>query len=231
MVVRETSYDGTQVRIVYSHCPVDLVEEVVRAEITRAESRGYTLEWKLYDHDLPASLGDCLLAARFQPEDAESVMVLPLADDALSAFDNHGHVVRRVHDREGLEHVAEISREIGRADVETETRQLSASLRDFPDEMSVHVAYLDGEPVACGRIYFTPHSEMAELAGGRTKTTHRGRGLFTALVASRLREAVAKNRRYAVVDALPTSEPILRTRGFQQVTITRPFVYDPTGLR
>jgi hypothetical protein len=42
--------------------------------------------------------------------------------------------------------------------------------------MSIHVAYSEGEPVACGRLYLPPRSAFGELAGGRTKSSHRNRG-------------------------------------------------------
>jgi predicted GNAT family acetyltransferase len=172
-------------------------------------------------------LRDRLLAAGFEPDAVESVLVLPLNEAALGAFDTPEYEIRRVHDTDGLDDVAHISSEIGRTNAEAEKHQLALALRDTPDELSVHVAYVDGEPVACGRIHFWKNSDFAELAGGRTTTTHRNRGLFTALVAARLHEALARNRTHVFVDALPTSEPILRKRGFQFVTDTQPFGYDP----
>jgi predicted acetyltransferase len=66
-----------------------------------------------------------------------------------------------------------------------------------------------------------------KLAGGRTVTTHRRRGLFTALVGSRLREAASRGCTHAFVDALPTSEPILTKLGFTSLTSTQPYTYEP----
>lgn len=226
-IVREHSPDGSECRIVYSHCTAEEIEDVIRDEILRAESGDYTLEWKVYGHDAPHNLGDCLLAAGFEPDALESLLVLPVNEEALAAFDAPAYEIKRIHDAEGLNDVADIAREIGRTNVEEEKHRLASVLGDTPDELSVHVAYVDGEPVACGRIHFKETSGFAELAGGRTKTTHRNRGLFIALVAARLREALVRNRTPVFVDALPTSEPILRKRGFQFVTHTQPFVYEP----
>ncbi|WP_437868640.1 GNAT family N-acetyltransferase [Sorangium sp. So ce363] len=135
----------------------------------------------------------------------------------------------RVEDERGLADVAEISRDIGRRDVDAETRRLAGILRDTPDGMTVHVLRFNGEPVACGRTHYAEGSEFAELAGGRTQSAHRGRGYFSALVRHRLAEALARGRTYALVDALPTSEPILRRLGFTVLTSTRPYVYEPAG--
>ena len=227
-VVREHSPGGLECRIVYSHCAAEEIEEVIRDEVLLAESGPYALEWKVYDYDDPPNLGDCLLAAGFEPEPLESLMLLRLNDEVLAAFDASAYQIKRIHDSQDLNHVAEIAREIGRTDFEEEKQRLSSGLRNTPDELSIYVAYVDGEPVGCGRIHFKRNSDFAELAGGRTKTTYRNRGIFTALVAARLKEALARNCAHVLVDALPTSEPTLTKRGFQFVTHTRPFVYRPS---
>jgi predicted GNAT family acetyltransferase len=226
-VVREHSPDGSECLIVYSRCAAEEIDEVIRNEISLAEARRYTLEWKVYGYDTPSNLKDRLLAAGFEPGPVESLMVLRLNEEAIAAFEAPAYEIKRIQDPERLDEVAAVSREIGRTNVEEEKTRLALTLQDTPDQMSVYVAYIDGEAVACGRIYFKENSEFAELCGGRTKTTHRNQGLYTALVAARLREALDRNRKYIFVDALPTSEPILRRRGFQLVTQTQPFVYRP----
>ena len=76
-----------------------------------------------------------------------------------------------------------------------------------------------------------PHSEFAGIYGGNTKPEQRNRGIYTALVAARLREALVRNRRYLIVDALPTSEPILRNEGSSSSpTPNRPVSSDTQGL-
>ena len=226
-VVRSLSPTGAECVIVYSHCAAEDLDEAIRAEIALAEAHRYALEWKVYGHDTPPTLKDRLLAAGFEPGPMESLMVIPVNPETLAAFGAPAYDIRRIHDAEGLEDIAAISREIGRKNVEVEQSRLARTLEETPGEMSVYVAYHEGEPVACARVYFTENSEFAEMCGGRTKTAYRNRGLYTALVAARLREALERHRRYLFVDALPTSEPILRKRGFQLVTQTQPFVYQP----
>jgi hypothetical protein len=226
-VVRECAADGSECRIVYSRLAPGEANGIISQELALARERGYALEWKLYGDDTPADLADRLLAAGFEAGDTEQVMVLPLSEAALAAFGTSGYEVRRVCDETGLADYAEIARETGRADPEEERRQLAAVLRQAPEAMSIHIAYVGGEPVACGRIYFPACGTCAELAGGRTKTTHRRRGLFTAVVASRLAEAGQRGRELVFTDALPSSEPILAKRGFRGVTWTQPFLYDP----
>jgi hypothetical protein len=226
-VVREMSSDGSECTIVHSTCNTGNIAEVIRQEMARARAGKYRLEWKVYGHDQPPDLKERLVAAGFVAEPAEVVMILPVTDEALRAFAAPAYDIRRVHDDKGLDDVAEISREIGRTNVESERTRLARTLQRKPSPMSVYVAYLGGVPVACGRIYFNEGSEFADLSGGRTRTTHRHRGLYTALVAARLEEALERKRKFLLVDALPTSEPVLRKRGFQRLIDTQPFVCEP----
>jgi hypothetical protein len=215
---RHAASDGRHCLITFSDIPDGDVDRLVLEELTRARDHGYVLEWDVYAHDSPKCLPERLLAAGFEGEPKEDVLVLRATEAARARFVAPEHAIRRIDDIAGLEHVAEISREIGRSGVEAETERFASSLRETPDAMSIYVAYLDEEPVACGRIAFLADSRLAMLCGGRTKTTHRRRGLYTALVHTRLGEAIARRCELVMVEALPTSQPILVARGFASVS-------------
>jgi hypothetical protein len=88
-----------------------------------------------------------------------------------------------------------------------------------------NVAYLAFEaavPVSFGRLLTSATSAFGGLYGGGTLTEHRGRGFYRALVAARGRDALRLGAQYLRVDALPTSEPILRRLGFEKLTETWP---------
>jgi N-acetylglutamate synthase-like GNAT family acetyltransferase len=223
-IVREYSPDRSRCQIVYSRCSDREIGEIVRLEVIRAQLRGYVLEWKAYGHDLPASLTKWLVDAGFVAGDVENVLVASTED---RGHDVGEYEIQRILDDPGLDDYVDVSRQLGRVDADQEADQLAMILEDAPEELSVYIAYVDDLPVACGRTHFKAGSVFVELAGGRTKTTHRRRGLFSALVATRLAQARDVGRTHAFVDALPTSEPILRKLGFEYVTTTQPFVYDP----
>lgn len=226
-LVREISYDESTCIVDYARFTPGEYDAIIRDEISRADARKYALEWKVYEYDVPAGFKDRLIAAGFVPEPVERLMVLPLSETAISAFNAPEFDIRRIRDPNRLDDVADISREIGQNNVVEEKQRLALTMRDHPDEMSIYVAYEAGSPVACGRMHFNENSEFAEHCGARTRTTHRKQGLYTAIVAQCLREAIHRKCEYVIVDALPTSEPILRKRGFQFVTHTQPFVYQP----
>lgn len=234
-VAREISPDGSECRITRAKVTQAELAKVIAAEKARADLHNYRLEWKVYGHDGPGNLIECLLAAGFEPEDQESLLVLPQATLSSSVMSESnlppGALITCVRNERGLEEVAEISHQIGRRGIASETGRLAAILRDTPDAMSVFVLRFCGEPVACGRVHYPHQSDFAEFAGSRTKSTHRKRGFFSALVRHRLVEAAARGRTDVLVDALPTSEPMLRQFGFEFLTRTQPFVYLPPALR
>jgi ribosomal protein S18 acetylase RimI-like enzyme len=108
------------------------------------------------------------------------------------------------------------------------SQRVRGMLERDPNSVSLHVAYLDGKPVSYGRLEFSPGSPFASLWGGATLPEARGRGCYTALVASRLQEAQQRGCDYLTVDADPnTSMPILHRLGFQTIAISTPFLWHP----
>ena len=222
-VSRDVSADGKSGEIVFSSCSEGEVDRVIERQIQTARSAGYELEWKVYGHDRPPCLGERLAAAGFEAGDREAFMVFSASDKALGRFGVCHGDIRRVTSREGLEDYQTILEEVRGRGCEKEIEQYGFMLEKHPDNMSVYVASVDGEPAACGRIYFHESSRFAALYGGQTRERFRKRGLFTQMVAVRIREAFSRGIVNICVDALPTSEPILRKRGFKIVTHTQPF--------
>ena len=83
-----------------------------------------------------------------------------------------------------------------------------------------YFAYVDGgtEPVAWSYLVYLPDSPIVLLGGAATVPEHRGRGIYSALVAKRLADARADGRRAAVIQAVrSTSAPICAKLGFREV--------------
>lgn len=83
-----------------------------------------------------------------------------------------------------------------------------------------YFAYVDGgdQPVGWSYLVYLPDSPIALLGGAATLPEHRGRGIYSALVAKRLADARADGRRAAVIQAVrSTSAPIAAKLGFREV--------------
>jgi GNAT superfamily N-acetyltransferase len=98
-------------------------------------------------------------------------------------------------------------------------------MRANPDTLLVYVAYVDGIPVSSARLELPPNNPFAGLWGGSTLPEYRNRGIYTALVATRVQEAQRRGARFVTVDALPTSRPILEKLGFVWVADTVPYLW------
>ena len=224
-VVRYVTLDGGDCTIIYSRFTESKIDDAILREKALADEGRYNLEWKVYGHDGPANLKGRLVAAGFEPETVEKFMVLPVTAEALDRFPMAGHDVRRVDTVEGLVDLVASAASSGQCDPDEEMRRLAPVLEQEPESMSVFVAYVDGVPVAGGRIQYNERRDFAGLYGGRTSALYRNQGHYVALVGARLHEAYDRGIAYLFIDALPTSEPIVAKRGFTAVTDTQPFVW------
>ena len=117
--------------------------------------------------------------------------------------------VKLLHDGAPVEQ-PKTSLRVGRVDPEDATRWASTLLRAFgmPEEgfvpmfaayaaqdgLTPYAAWDGDEMVAAATLFL--HGEAAEFAGASTLPTHRGRGAQSALLASRVEDALAAGCRY-----------------------------------
>jgi GNAT superfamily N-acetyltransferase len=79
--------------------------------------------------------------------------------------------------------------------------------------MSAFVLDRNGEAVACGLN--TLSGDQVGLYGGAVPPRHRRNGYYRALVAARLRHAVAAGARHAFTQPSPMSAPVFESLGFR----------------
>ncbi len=83
-----------------------------------------------------------------------------------------------------------------------------------------YFAFVDRAPQPVGWSYlvYLPDSPIVLLGGAATLPEHRGRGIYSALVAKRLADARADGRSAAVIQAVrSTSAPIAAKLGFREI--------------
>ena len=107
-------------------------------------------------------------------------------------------------------------------DLDSLTERLRWELTNYPDYMSLYGAYVDNALVASSRINYPMNSNFASLWGGGTLEAYRGRGIYTALVAARVQEAIQRGRRFLTIDASPMSRPIVEKLGFVKICMSTP---------
>lgn len=223
-IVRMISLSAEDCMISYSKLSAADADEAIEGELEYFKNLGRRFEWKLYSHDRPPDLKERLAARGFSIGEDEAIMALDLEliPDELSAKPSRH--IERVIDERTLDDYAKVSAEAWPGDPHHDSLMASikTTLREKGERMSAYVAYEDGSPVCAARIDFPPGSPFASLWGGATLEPYRKRGIYTAIVAVRAQEAIARGYRFLTIDASPMSRPIAARQGFQLLAISNP---------
>jgi GNAT superfamily N-acetyltransferase len=202
-----------------------VVEDTVAEIRTLAAERGHgPTIWWIGGAATPDDLEERLRELGFvEPEDRTHVAVaLAIAEEpAFGPVEVH---VRKAETFDDYLAAREVLWEAFATPAEKRDAERPGLEQAFHDEQSLgataaFVALLDDEPVGAGRSAFCERGAL--LFGGGVLRDARGRGAYRALVRARWDEAVRRGTPALVTQAAPTSEPILRRLGFEEVTRLR----------
>ena len=188
-------------------------------------SAGLPLSWKMYGYDQPPDLLARLKTHGFAPDPPDALMAMELSDAPPILTSPHPADVRRT-DASHLGDVVQVMEQVWGGNFAWMYTRLGNHLA-IEGYLSVYTAYVNDQPACAGWIYYPPGSEFASLWGGSTILSRRGNGLYTALLAVRVNEAMQRGVKYLVVDAGEMSRPIVERYGF--VKLTDIFACDYTG--
>ncbi len=212
--------------VLFSSFDSTLADEVITDQVEHYRRLGAAFEWKAYGHDPPADLTNRLAEHGLDIGPREAVMVLDLAMPpawvAASSFP-----VGTVTTSAQLELFRAAAEGIFGKDYALTAGELARGLAAGSTDHLGYIACEGGEAVSIGRLYTHAQSAFGGLYGGGTRPSHRGRGWYRAVVAARARDAISFGARYLIVDALPTSRPILERLGFIHLTDTWPCDWRP----
>lgn len=197
--------------------------------LANAADPTFELMWPVFSFTKPEDLGQRLLAHGAGVAEELDINAFAFGTDTL-ALDAPGDItVRRIDDGSLLydAHVvsAEVfgtpmpSEEFRAAEADNMLKQVALGEKR---EIFRYVAYDGQRPIGAGG--FTYEDTVAKLWGGSVVESHRGRGVYRALLASRMDDAAAWGATLALVKARTgTSSPILRRAGFR--AFGREYVY------
>ncbi|NIX76492.1 GNAT family N-acetyltransferase [Microvirga terricola] len=192
-------------------------------------SQGRAFEWKHFSHDEPFDLGARLQAAGFVPDDAETLVAFDVAQDPGDRPLPAGIRIERLDDPAACADIATVNGAVY-GDSESAAwlaETIAQEKRAAPDSLSIYAAYANDEPISVGWMRHKRGDTFGGLFGGSTLAEWRGKGVYSALVAARAREALARGCRWLTVDCSPMSLPILERRGFRRLSVITPFIWSP----
>lgn len=226
-VSRIRSADSGQHMISFSSLSADIADAVIAEQAAHYRELATQVEWKVYHHDRPADLLQRIERYGFMPGPRETVLVLDLQDRPSWIDEAPTHTVTRIESEEQLELYRASGEALFGEDHGFDARELRAAVKRRSVRHRGYIAMDGNVAVSIGRLYNDLGSEFGGLYGGGTLEHYRGRGFYRATVAARARDAVSVGARYLLVDALPTSRPILEKLGFVRLTDTWPCTLRP----
>jgi hypothetical protein len=204
----------------YSRLDAAEVDTVIREQVAYFAPMDQPFEWSVCDHDIPPDLKQRLAAHGFAPDDPDDpdmVMVLDLREAPAELLAPVAVDIRPITMRDQLDIVISLEERIWGGDFGWMRQRIGDHLA-IPGYLSMYVAYVDETPACVGWTYFHPNSQFAGLWGGSTLPEYRKRGLYTAVLATRVQEAVRRGYRFLTINAGKMSRPIVERHGFQLLT-------------
>jgi len=226
-VIRQVGADGGRCYVLWSDLDEATADAAIAAQVGYFAGLGRGFEWKHYGHDQPADLGERLLKAGLVPEEPEALMVAEIAGLPTEPALPEGMRIERVTDAAGVRLMIEAHDAAFEHPSPRLERELLRQVEQNPDSLTALVVLAGDRPVCGARMEFHQGTDFASLWGGGTAPEWRGKGIYKATVAWRTRLAAERGYRYLQVDASDDSRPILGRLGFERLSVTTPYNYEP----
>ena len=200
-------------------------QAAIEQEMAYFSALGKPFEWKTYCTDSPSNIGKLLISNGFEQEEPESFMALNLATTSERDVDNSRFV--EVVDAKGIRDAVSVQEQVWGGNYDWQYAHLLNMKTHTPDDISIYVVYEDGKPVTSAWIMFNGESPFAGIWGGSTIAEYRGKGHYSLLLNKRINEAKKRGKQYLIIDASDMSRPIVEKHGFEFISTTTPYVFQP----
>lgn len=179
-------------------------------------------EWKTRSHDVAPGLEDALVAAGFQRDLPESVM-LGEASLLIGTPAPAGVHVRQVTAPADVRAALNMQDAVFGGSYAERLHAEIVQRQSAGEHIEVWVAEVEGRIVSAGRIDPVPGTPFAGIWGGATLPEFRGRGIYRALTSARVASVMRHGVAYVHSDSTEASRPILERAGLRRVTATTPY--------
>lgn len=213
--------------ILYSQLTSENADDVIRVQSAYFGKRQAPFEWKVYDHDSPPDLRERLMINGFKVREQDAIMVLDVHEAAPILLESVDTDVRRLSEPAQVVELIDLLEEVWQVDFGGLHVLLEEDLTLRPSFSSVYIAYVNNVPASVGWIQFHDNSQFASLWGGSTLAEYRGLGLYTAIMATRVQEAIHRGFSFLTIDASKMSRPIAEKYGFQLLTYAHACMWHP----
>jgi len=208
--------------IAFSSLTDDIADAIIAEQAAHYRELATQVEWKVYQHDGPQDLLQRVERYGFMAGPQETVLVLDLQNHLTWIDAPPIAPVSLIESQDQVAQYRQTAEEIFGREHEATARELLSAIRSGSTRHRGYIVMEGDAAMSIGRLYTDPQSAFGGLYGGGTLNRYRRRGFYRATVAARARDAKSAGARYLIVDALPTSRPILEKLGFARLTETWP---------
>ncbi len=184
------------------------------------------VEWKTRSHDHAPGLEAALVCAGFTAGESESVM-LGEASTLIGSEPPSGVTLHRLTRPEEIRAALEMQDAVfgGTPHADRMLREI-LNRQSKGEDIELWAAEADGRIVSAGRIDPIAGTPFSGIWGGATLPAYRGRGIYRALTAARVRSAMSHGTRWIHSDSTEFSRPILERAGLVKITETVPWTWE-----
>lgn len=213
--------------VLYSRFADEHADAAIHEQILHYRAKKTPFDWKVYEHDSPPDLRARLIVQGFKPQDREIVMVLNVRDAQLRLLRPPHVEIKRLTDVAQLPDLTSVLYRVFGIDFGYLERLLGDDLRQRPYFSSIYMAYVDGDVAGVGWIQFPVRSQFASLWGGTVLPEYRDRGIYRALLAVRLQEAIRRGYSLLTIEAPRSCRGLTEKFGFQLLTFAHSCQWQP----
>lgn len=221
-VVRHISPHDHSGLIAYAHLTPENADAVIEEQIAHYTSIGHSFDWRFMEYDTPADLPARLEAHGLVTDEPDAVCILEIAAAPPELLNPPACEIQRITDPTELDIIEPIWADVERGELgafrDVLAKDMAAGIT------TIHVALVEGVVASMGGTFYAAN-DFANLWGGATLPDYRQRGLYRALLASRLVEARERGKKFLRVDCGPMSRPIVERAGFTCIGMVWTYSY------
>ena len=219
-------FGGGRLFVTYRELDVPQTRVAEVAALVCGDDSVRQAEWKTRTHDHAPGLEAALRSAGFVAGEPESVM-LGEASTLIGSVPPPGVSVRMLTEPMEMRAALDMQDVVFGGSPQAQ-RLLSEILRRQSNGEAIELwaAEADHRIVSAGRIDPIIGTAFAGIWGGATLPEYRGRGIYRALTAARVRSAMSRGVRWIHSDSTDFSRPILERAGLIKVTETVPWTWE-----
>jgi GNAT superfamily N-acetyltransferase len=214
--------------VLFSRFGDDSADRAIQDQITFYKQKNLPFEWKVFDHDSPPDLRARLVVQGFKPRDRDVIMVMNVRDAQARLLRPPHFEVRRLTNSVQLSELTALLQEVYGIDFGYLGKILADDMRYRPYYSSIFMACVDNEPAGVGWIQYPARSQFASLWGGTVLPRFRGRGLYRALLATRLQEAIRRGYGLLTIEAPKSVRGLAENLGFEFLTYAHSCMWQPS---